>query len=191
MGVKHVQDVTDLIAASAAGDVAAGQKLWQRVYAELRAIARARIGALGAAATLDTTGLVHESFLRLAGGGLEGYANRKRFYATAASAMRQIVIDQLRRRSAQRRTPKGEAFEALTPQAIWPDELVDAAAAFERLHQLDSRLAQVLELRIFAGLEMAEIAALTEQSERTVRRDWQKARALLAVSLQADDNDRH
>ncbi len=182
--MTNAQDLTGLIAASAAGDIAAGEQLWQRVYHELRAIARARIGALGGAATLDTTGLVHESFLRLAGGGLDQYANRKHFYATAASAMRQIVIDQLRRRGAQRRTPPADAADALMPQMVWPDELLDAAAAFERLQQLDPRLAQVVELRIFAGLEMAEIAALTEQSERTVRRDWQKARALLAVTLE-------
>ncbi len=187
--MTDTQDLTGLIAASAAGDAAAGEHLWQCVYRELHSIARARIGALGGDATLDTTGLVHESFLRLAGAGLDGYANRKHFYATAASAMRQIVIDQLRRRGAQRRTPVADVVEMSAQPLPWPEELLDAAAAFDRLQRLDSRLAQVAELHIFAGLELAEIAALTGQSERTGRRDWQKARALLAVTLQGDDDD--
>ena len=181
-------DLTHLITAWAAGDAVAGERLWQRVYQELRLSARARIGALGRGATLDTTGLVHESYLRLAGDGLEGYANRKHFYATAAKAMRQIVIDQLRRRNAQQRTPPIDVGP-ISPQALpWPDELLDAAAAFDHLQQLDARLAQVAELRIFAGLELTEIAALTGQSERTVRRDWQKARAVLAITLQGGDD---
>lgn len=187
MSEQH--DVTVLIKASAAGDPDASNRLWRQVYDELHAIARSRIGGLGPGATLDTTGLVHESFLRLAGAGLDGYANRKHFFATAAHAMRQIVIDQLRRRGAQRRTPGADAAEALAPNLPWPEQLVDAAVAFERLHKLDPRLAQVADLRIFAGLEMTEIAALCGQSERTVRRDWQKARALLAVSLQAHDHE--
>lgn len=180
----EADDLTALIAASTAGDTAAAEQVWQRVYQELRIVAHARMAGLHAGATLDTTDLVHESFLRLVGGAQREYANRKHFYATAASAMRQIVIDHLRRRCALRQQHDPAVAEHMLAKLPWPEELVDTAQAFDQLKRLDSRLAQVAELHVFAGLDLAEIGALLEQSERTTRRDWHKARGLLALALE-------
>ncbi len=182
-------DLTLLIAASAAGDAGAAGRVWERVYHELRVVARARMAGLGPGATLDTTALVHESFLRLVGGGPRRYASRRHFYATAAKAMRQIVIDHLRRRGAQRRQQDPDVAEGMMARLPWPDELVQTAQAFDALQALDPHLAQVAELHIFAGLDLVEIGALLGRSERSMRRDWQKARALLAMAMEAHGDD--
>jgi RNA polymerase sigma factor (TIGR02999 family) len=127
--MSDARDLTQLIAASAAGDAQAGERLWQEVYGDLHRLARARASRLAPGATLDTTALVHESFLRLAGAGLRNYSNRKHFFATAASAMRQIVIDQARRHASLARTPVPEAGDHLTPPTPWPDEVLSVASA--------------------------------------------------------------
>ncbi len=164
---------------------------WQdELYAELVRIARAELMRHRRHGTLDTRALVHEAWIRLTPREPERYANRTHFYATAARAMRCVVLDYARARNAQRRgdgeaaialEDVGEAAVALDAQV---DRLVQMDAALEQLSQADPRLVQVAELRWFGGLEVAEIAQLLGVSEPTVKRDTRVARAFLEGLLE-------
>ena len=167
-----------------------GADLMTELYAELRRLARSRLAAGGRNVLLDTTVLVHESFLRLHGAGRVGIEDRDHFMAYAATAMRSVVIDYLRRRASEKRggdvehvtldTALGEVLGAQD------DEILDVHEALESLAKVDPRLVQVVEMRYFAGMTEPEIAAALSVNERTVRRDWQKARLLLAEALKED-----
>jgi RNA polymerase sigma factor (TIGR02999 family) len=165
--------------------------LLAQVYDELLRIARAELARHRRGNTLDTRGLVHEAYFKLFGGDGRVYANRKHFYATAAQAMRQVVIDYARARLAERRGGGAEhvPLDALEGQPLPIDaqaeELVRIDAALTRLGQLDERLVQVVELRFFSGLEVAEIAGLLGVSEATIKRDTRTARAFLERELAA------
>lgn len=157
------------------------------VYDELRRLARRQRRAAGEEPTLDTTALVHEAYLKLHQtvhlAGLE----RSHFFALAARAMRQILVDQARRRSVRRRSGQ-IALTTGVGELIAHDceNLVDVVAldaALNRLVELDPRGAQVVEWRVFAGLDMIEIAQLLQLTERTVARDWRRACAFLVQQL--------
>lgn len=160
------------------------------VYEELLRIARAELSRHRRGATLDTRSLVHEAWFKLTAGERE-YFDRKHFYATAAQAMRQVVIDYARARLAERRGGGAEhvPIEALEGQPLPVDaqaeELVRLDAALGKLVHLDARLAQVVELRFFSGLEVTEIAGLLGVSEATIKRDTRAARAFLQKELAA------
>lgn len=164
-----------------------GPDLMPELYAELRRLARSRLSAGGRNVLLDTTVLVHESFLRLHGAGRVGLEDRDHFMAYAATAMRSVVIDYLRRRASEKRggdvehvtldTALGEVLGAKD------DEILDVHEALESLAKIDARLVRVVEMRYFAGLSDAEIGRALDMSERTVRRDWDRARLLLAEML--------
>jgi RNA polymerase sigma factor (TIGR02999 family) len=177
-------------APTAPADTASGVASDQ-VYGELLKIARAELARHRRGATLDTRALVHEAYLKLFGDVARVYANRKHFYATAAQAMRQVVIDYARSRLAERRGAGAEhiALEALEGQPLPVDaqaeQLVQMDAALSRLAQLDPRLVQVVELRFFSGLEVVEIAELLGVSEATIKRDTRAARAFLQKELAA------
>ena len=178
---------------------------WQAAYPELKKIARARLYAAGPQAGLNTTALVNESFLKLAGkpgslatgaesgaaGGAVGrptFASRGHFYAYASQVMRSVIIDLIREQQAERR---GGAVAHVTldtavanglaaddgDEALRVDEALTALAAVE------PRLAQVVEMRYFAGMTDAEVASALGLTDRTVRRDWDKARLLLRAML--------
>ena len=161
--------------------------LMTELYAELRRLARSRLAAGGRNVLLDTTVLVHESFLRLHGAGRVGLQDRDHFMAYAATAMRSVVIDYLRRRASEKRggdvehvtldTALGEVLGAQD------DEILDVHEALESLAKVDPRLVQVVEMRYFAGLTEEEIGRALKVSARTVRRDWERARLLLAEML--------
>jgi RNA polymerase sigma factor (TIGR02999 family) len=161
------------------------------VYEELLRIARAELARHRRGNTLDTRGLVHEAYLKLFGGDARAWANRKHFYATAAQAMRQVVIDYARARLAERRGGGAEhvALDALEGQPLPIDaqaeELVRIDAALGKLAALDPRLVQVVELRFFSGLEVEEIAELLGVSTATIKRDTRAARAFLEKELAA------
>jgi RNA polymerase sigma factor (TIGR02999 family) len=163
-------------------------ELSSRVYRQLRALARSRLRQGGRETLLDTTALVHEAYLRLAGAQM-GSAEQRSFLAYASRTMRSVIVDFARRRQTERRG--GDAcFVTLTgnvaePQAAAADDIVRVHEALDELAQVDLRLAQVVEMRYFAGLTEAEIALALAVSERTVRRDWEKARLLLAGALGA------
>lgn len=176
-----VDDITALLKRSEAGDDAAASRLLERIYADLRQIARARLRH-ERADTLDTTALVHEAWLAMARQEQASFDSRRHYFAYAAKAMRHILIDRARQRGAAKR----QIPDAVT--ASGHDGALDLVAidqALARLEALSARLARVVELRLFVGLSSGEIATLLELTERTVERDWLKARALLAQWLDA------
>ena len=160
------------------------------VYAELRAIARGRRGAAGRPETLGTTALVHEAYLRLAAQTRLTVNDRRHFFAVAATAMRQILVDHARRRRALKRGG-GAAAVPLDEGAVGtPDrvaEILSLDEGLRRLAELDARLARVVELRFFGGLSVEETAEVVGVDARTVKRDWRKARALLYTMLEGEE----
>ena len=178
----HVDDTAALLRRCSHGDDAAYGQLFELVYADLHR--RARRWAGGAGATLSTTALVHETFLSLAGARL-ALNDKAHFFRLAARAMRRVLIDASRRRDARKRGGGQQGLTLDTSLAV-PGRDLDLVAldqALERLALDEPRLAQVVELHFYAGLEFTEIAQLMELSERTVARDWRAARALLQMSL--------
>jgi RNA polymerase sigma factor (TIGR02999 family) len=175
----RADDITALLRQSEAGDRAAGERLLGCIYTDLRRIARARLrGERGE--TLDTTGLVHEAWLAMDQRAQAGFADRKHYFAYAARAMRHILIDRARQRAADKRQP----IAAPEDEPIAALDLAMLDQALDRLGALSPRLARVVELRLLAGLTHAEIGAMLAVTERTVERDWLKARALLAQWLE-------
>lgn len=137
----------------------------------------------GRRATLDTTGLVHEAWIKVAGEPRE-FESRAHFLAVAATAMRQILVDHARRRNAKKRG--GAVIVTSLSNVGVPSNIEDVIAidrALSRLAELDERLARVVEWRFFAGLDEADIADALDVDVRTVRRDWRKARAFILNEL--------
>jgi RNA polymerase sigma factor (TIGR02999 family) len=166
--------------------------LYADAYRELRRLARARLHGGGRNTVLDTTALVHESYLRLARHGEVAFADRLRFMVYAGRVMRSVIIDLVRERQAERRggdvahvaltTQLGEHLAAGSGES-GEAEILRVHDALEDLAKLDARMAQVVELRYFAGMTEQEIAQALGVTDRTVRRDWQQARLFLAEAL--------
>lgn len=181
-----VGDVTQLLAAANAGDRDAADRAFALVYEDLQRIARRQVAR--AAPGPGATSLVHEVYLRLARTGAMQPGCREHFFALAARAMRQLVVDHARQRAAAKRGG-GAAPEALDEIAERVGTLGDAERllgldqALTRLAALDLQLATLVEMRFFAGLELTEIAQVTGRSERSLKRDWRKARAILHATL--------
>jgi RNA polymerase sigma factor (TIGR02999 family) len=182
-----VQAITQLLQAARLGDRAAADAVVARLYGDLQRLARRHMRDAGHLTLLDTTALVHEAWLRVAGSQGADFPDRRHFLAYAAQAMRSVVIDLVRARQAERR---GGGQAHLTLDTAIADQLPQGDADILRVHEalselaeLEPRLAQVVEMRYFAGLREAEIAAALGVTERTVQRDWQKARLFLAESL--------
>lgn len=177
-------EVTRLLRAAVAGDSSALNRLVPLVYDELLGLAHRQLAREHGAKTLQTTALVHEAYLKLLGGGWMGATDRPHFLAIAARAMRQVLVDCARRRKAAKRGGGiAEATLSDGDQAVeFPAD--DLLALDEAMEQLDPRQRHIVECRFFGGMEESEIAAALGLSERTVRRDWVKARAWLYRSLQ-------
>jgi RNA polymerase sigma factor (TIGR02999 family) len=179
-------DITMLLDAARGGDRGSLDRVLATLYQELHTMARRQLaGQYGQ--TLDATALVHEAYLKLIGRREAQFDDRAHFFAYAASAMRSVVVDYARQRMAQKR---GGDLHRVTdlPEDVegglrLDEETLGLDTALTRLAQVDQRLAQVVELRYFAGLSELEIAALMKRSERSIRRDWQKARLFLLASL--------
>lgn len=168
------------------GDRSAMDELLPLVFEELRVLARSQRRRVGGGETLRTTALVHEAYLKLRRSKSLSPDSRRHFLHTAALAMRQILIDHARSQIAARnRHEAAHLISADQPlQLLRQARLVlDVDAALSELEQTDARLATVVNYRYFAGYSEAEIADLLQVSERTVRRDWFKAKALLAEAL--------
>jgi RNA polymerase sigma factor (TIGR02999 family) len=178
-------EVTRLLEAAEAGDREALDRLLPLLYEDLRRVAHWQLDREGGGHTLQTTALIHEAYLKLAGGGSVSASSRAHFLAIAARAMRQVLVDYARRRKAAKR---GGGVISVTlgdePQPA-DTSAEDLLALDEALEQLDPRQRQVIECRFFGGMEEKDIAAALGVSERTVRRDWVKARAWLYRSLYA------
>jgi RNA polymerase sigma factor (TIGR02999 family) len=179
-------ELTRLLAAVRAGEPGALDRVVSATYRELHSLAHQRLSRSPAVTLLDTTSLVHECYLRLVNVGELHTTDRAHFMGYAAHAMRSIVVDLLRRRLADRRG-HGERNLALgtdiSEAPAGSEQVLQIDAALEELAKIDQRLAGVVELKYFAGLTNDEIAATLCVNERTIRRDWDKARVLLRRSL--------
>ena len=181
-------EVTRLLAAARAGDAAASGRLFELVYDDLRRLAARHVrGARNAGPS--ATSLVHEAFLRLNRRDELPYADRTHFFAVASRAMRQIVIDEARSRSAGKRGGGQANLDLDELQVAAPaspvEELLAIHDALTALEREDPRLAEVVEWHFFGGLTFGEIAEARGVSERTVLRDWRAARALLHDRLES------
>jgi RNA polymerase sigma factor (TIGR02999 family) len=183
---SELAEITQWLEAAREGDRDALDRVLSTLYQELHAMARRQLAGQHAQ-TLDATALVHEAYLKLIGRQSAQFEDRAHFFAYAASAMRSVVIDYARQRLAQKR---GGDLHRVTdlPEDLegglrLDEETLGLDTALTRLAAVDARLAQVVELRYFAGLSELEIAALLKRSERSIRRDWQKARLFLLASL--------
>lgn len=180
-------DITALLRRVEEGDGDAADELYPRVYADLRAIAQGQRRRWAGDPTMNATALVHEAYLRLVEQTGARWFSRKHFFVVAAKAMRQILVNYARRRRALKRGGGAQAA-SFDEQLIGGEdrtELILAVdAALEGLAAHSERQARVVEQRFFAGLSEAEVAAALEISERTVRREWTKARAWLMRELE-------
>ena len=181
------ESVTDFIRRAQDGDPEALRMVFDATYAELRAMARARLRMSSRNTLLDTTSLVHEAYMRFAEAGRLRVDDRQHFLKYASHAMRSVIVDFIRERAAQRRG--GDAQHVTLNSQIGEvtgeaeREILHVHEALEELAHYDARLVAVVEMRYFAGMNETEIAAALGVNERTVRRDWQKARLFLAESL--------
>jgi RNA polymerase sigma factor (TIGR02999 family) len=184
--------VTQLLGRAAQGEHEAQQVLMPLLYGQLHAIAKRLRQGERHAHSLNTTALVHELYLGLFARALPTFADRQHFYRYAAQAMRHLLVDHARAALAQKRGERAELL-ALTGLQLRDGDSVLHVLALEQalasIVQLDARMAQVLELRFFAGLSESEVAQLLNIDVRTVRRDWQKARAHVLAQVQGLDRD--
>jgi RNA polymerase sigma factor (TIGR02999 family) len=184
----NVGEVTRLLRAAREGESSALDRLVPLVYEDLRRLARRQLGHEYAERTLSPTALVHESYLKLGGGAMVA-SDRAHFLALAARAMRQVLVDHARDRKAAKRG--GGLWERTTlTDGAWvrefdPDGML---VLDEALAELEPRQRQVVECRFFGGMEEREIAVALGVSERTVHRDWVKARAWLYRSFYPEPN---
>lgn len=179
-------DTSQLLARSRAGDRTAFDTLYARLYEDLHSAARGQLHRHPSGGTLDTTALVHEAYVRLLDEQSVPWESRAHFLAVAARAMRRVIIDDARRRTAQKRG--GDApHVTLSPEVLGavedPHTLIAIDDALSRLARFDERLPRVAECRLFAGLSEQETAGALDVSVRTVQRDWQRARAWLQQEL--------
>ncbi len=180
--------IAGLIASADRGDAASVQALFTTLYHELHRVARRQLRAGSAGVTLGATTLLHECYLDMAGRAA-AFPDQHRFIAYAAHAMRGLIVDYIRERRALKRggefhlTALDTRIAELIPEV---DDTVRLSEAVDRLLGTDAALAELVELKFFCGFSFAEIAAMRGVSERTVQRDWQKARLLLHSELSAE-----
>jgi RNA polymerase sigma factor (TIGR02999 family) len=178
--------VTELLAAHRRGDAHALERMIPIVYADLRRLARAQLRRLRPGATLDTTALVHEAYLRLVDQSRAVFQDRGHFLAVSAIAMRQLLVDHARLKGREKRgggaahLPLDEVSDRIGRDAR---QMLELDLALVRLGQTEPRLARVVECRYFAGYSEAETAEALGVSLRTAQRDWLKARAWLREEL--------
>lgn len=163
------------------------RELFSALYDDLRRLAHARLRRNEPITLLDTTALVHETFLRVLKANHVDVSGRGRFLAYAGQAMRSIIVDFVRQRRAERRggnephLPLDTAAESVRSDE---DEILRVSEALDELAEVDERLVRMVEMRFFGGFSEEDIAFALGVNERTVRRDWQKARMLLSFALQ-------
>jgi RNA polymerase sigma factor (TIGR02999 family) len=187
-------DVTRLLESLGRGDRAMAAELLPLVYDELRRMAAQRLARESSGQTLQPTALVHEAFLRLVGSDPEKrWDGRRHFFAAAAEAMRRILLDRARNRKRLKRGGKHRRelldLNAFVADDAPPDDLIDLDDALGRLALIDPRSAEVVKLRLFAGLTLDEAALALGVVRRTAERDWAFARAWLFRLLAPRDSD--
>ncbi len=179
-------DVSVLLIAAGGGDRAAADQAFALVYGDLQRLARRQVRRSDAGP--GATSLVHEVYLRLVRPNAVKSKNREHFFAIAARAMRQLIVDDARHRVAAKRgggAPIADIDDIAEHVGTLgeSERLVELDEALNRLATLDRALASLVEMRFFAGLELAEIADISGRSERSLKRDWRKARAILHANL--------
>jgi RNA polymerase sigma factor (TIGR02999 family) len=191
MGATSGPGLTTILGLARDGDERARGELVSRVYDELRQVATQLMRRERADHTLSPTAVVHEAVIRLLGDEVfDRAADRNFLFASAARAMREVLIDHARRRAAgrrgggRRRVPLDAVVDYFDEQGL---DLLAVHESLDRLAELDGRQAQVMTLRYFGGMTVLEVAAALEVSEATVERDWRLARAWLAARLGGTD----
>jgi RNA polymerase sigma factor (TIGR02999 family) len=176
-------DLNVLIRSSESGNAKAREELFTVLYAELHSLAQRQLRR-NSSLTLSPTTLLHETYLDMSSRGSGAFPDRARFLAYASRAMRGLIIDYFRNRSAQKR---GGQFQITVLPTEMPQceekELLRLSEAVDALANIEPRLAQVVDLKFFCGMTFSEIGAALGTSERTVKRDWEKARILLQHEL--------
>jgi RNA polymerase sigma factor (TIGR02999 family) len=179
--------LTDLLRRAQDGDEAAMRLVFDATYEELCRLARVRLSKGGRGTFLDTSSLVHESYLRFAKAARLRLEDRQHFLRYAGHVMRSVIVDFVRGKLSERRG--GDAMHVTLSSEVSENacesetEILRVHEALEELSQYDTRMVEVVELRYFAGMTEAEIAEALGVTDRTVRRDWEKARLFLAKAL--------
>jgi RNA polymerase sigma factor (TIGR02999 family) len=180
-------ELTELLGRLQAGDSQARDSLFSAAYAELHRLARARLRDGGRNTVLDTTSLVHEAYLLFLHASELRAEDRRAFFAYASQVMRSVIVNSARARIAERRggsaAPLTLSVEIASDIVSDEETVLKVHEALEVLEKADARLAQVAQMRYFGGYSEQEIAETLEVTERTVQRDWQKARLILAAAL--------
>ena len=172
------------------GESEAMRELFSLLYSDLHRLAHGRLQRNEPITLLDTTSLVHETFLKVLKSGRIDVAERPRFMAYAAQVMRSIIVDFVRKRHAGRRGGNDPRvpLDAEVESVPSPEhEVLRVSEALDELAKVDQRLATIVEMRYFAGFTEEDIAFALGVNERTVRRDWQKARVLLQAMLSDEE----
>jgi RNA polymerase sigma factor (TIGR02999 family) len=186
MPAESVEHVTELLRAAQAGDAAAAERLLAVVYEQLHGLARARMAQLPPGQTLQPTALVHEAYLRLTDKSDVAWESRQHFFFAAARAMRDILVEQARRKAGpergggRHRRELDEACAVLEPPA---DNVLAVHEALDELEKQDPLNAQIVLLRYFSGMTTAETAEVLGLAERTLDRKWRYIRAWLLKRL--------
>ncbi len=184
-----MSDVTHLLDRAQHGDLAAAGELLPLVYEELRRLAAHKMAHEAAGHTLQPTALVHEAWLRLTGSTRQEWRGRGHFFSAAAEAMRRILVENARRKLRIRHGGGLERVDLASidlPIAREDEKCLRVHEALDRLAALDPRKAEVVKLRLFTGLQVQEIAAVLEASDKTVQRDWTFAKAWLSRELKGE-----
>ena len=179
--------ITELLQRVQGGDATARNELFVVAYDELKHLARARLRDGGRNTVLDTTSLVHDSYLRFVSAGSLAASERRAFFAYASQVMRSVIVDSARQRLADRRGGDAVHLTLSTQLAAslpgGAEAVLQVHEALTRLEQAEPRLARVVEMRYFGGYTEEEIAEALDLTERSIRRDWEKARLLLEAAL--------
>jgi len=179
--------VASILLAAAAGDPKAEEELWPVVYEDLKELAHSRLSRRGRGDTLQTTELVHESWMRLIGGEHASWSDRRYFFGAAARAMHNVLIDRARKRGAVKRGaglgPLLDEEVLMPKEGIALDDVLSLSEAIEALAGDHPRPAKIVSLRFYTGLSMQEAADAADVSLATAERDWRFARAWLETFL--------
>jgi len=181
--------ISSLIGAVEQGDRAASERLFAALYSELHRTAKRELARRGGSVSISATTLLHEAYLAMASRGDPTFPDRPRFMGYAARVMRTLIIDHARERQAQKR---GGLFEITSldtnamENAVDHRELGEISEALDELGKVEPPLAEIIDLKFFCGLSFGEIAAIRDVSERTVQRDWERARLYLHRKIRAD-----
>jgi RNA polymerase sigma factor (TIGR02999 family) len=192
---QYDDDIDRALAGWRQGDRGAVDELFRLVYDDLRVLAGRHIRRLRPGETLGPTVLVHEVYLRFADRSSPNLVDRDHFVALAASAMRMVIVDYWRRKHSRKRdaqAPISVSIEDVAAPGAQPNfDVLALDEALRSLSELDARQAQVVELRFFGGLTLDEIATMFGVSERTVKREWQKARTFLYHAMRSPGDEDH